>query len=454
MKLKASQYKILKEITDNGYKKRIIAMDTGTGKTIVGLMLIALFHKPKHKTLIICPPILIDNVWIPENEYFNIYNDNIIPITSKNIKDKKTSGVYIISYNMFAYHSEKIKKYKWDMVILDESHYIANRGSARTKAIIGKRQYGRFVNKLETERMYLLTGTLMPNTEQQLYSQLVAVGLDWSWTRFKDTFFTQPKPTMFYFLKFKEYKRKDFDDLIAQYTSVVTKDETELKDIDKEYHYITFKMPDKIKKIQERLLNDKVYKVKSKTEKYIVTLDYNIKKFIKLRQLASGFIIDDNNELHPLSNLRCEMFEEFIKDKIDNKYIVWYAFEYDRINLEQLCINNKYDYRVLKGGLNVKKQKEILDWFKEKDSGLLFIQHNVGKVGLTLTESNIMIYYNLADDNEFYQQSQNRIHRYGQNKTCEYYILHERGSIDDIIIKSLNKKENIVQNLKKWLKEN
>ena len=79
MKLKIIQYKILKEITDNGYKKRIIAMDTGTGKTIVGLMLIALFHKPKHKTLIICPPILIDNVWIPENEYFNIYNDNIIP---------------------------------------------------------------------------------------------------------------------------------------------------------------------------------------------------------------------------------------------------------------------------------------------------------------------------------------------------------------------------------------
>jgi len=455
MELKATQYKVLKDITENDYKKRIIAMDTGTGKTIVGLMLIALYHKPKHKTLIICPPILINNVWIPENKVFGIYDGEITAITSKNIKDRRTAGVYAISYNMFAYHSEKIKKYKWDMIILDESHYIGNRGSVRTKAIIGKRSYNKFINKLESNRTYLLTGTLIPNNEEQIYSQLVAVGLDWSWTQFKDTFFSQPVPTMFYFLKFKERMRKEFNKLVQQYTTVVTKEETDLKDIAKNFNYITFSMPEKISKIQHDLIKHKLYKHKSKIKEdnYKVTLDYNIKKFVKLRQLASGFIKDDKDEIRPLTNIRCQMFNEFIKDRVNDKYIIWYGFEYDRLALEALCKDNKYNYKVLKGGLTAKKQKDILDWFKKEDTGLLFIQHNVGKVGLTLTETNNMIYYNLADDNEFYQQSQNRIHRYSQNKDCNYYILQQRGSIDDAIVKSLERKDNMVEGLKAWLKE-
>ena len=451
MQLKPTQYKVLKEVVDNDYKKRILAMDTGTGKTLVGLMLMDIYCKKNMRGLIICPPILIKNVWLFDSKRFGILKDRIIPITASNMNKLSEKGVYIISYGLFTYHAEKIKKYRWDITVIDESHYIANRGSNRTKAIIGTYTRNGIVNELKTDRIYLLTGTLIPNNEQQAYSQLRAVGFRDTWTRFKQQFFYNPVANLPHFIKFIDNKRTDFNSLISKYTTVIKKEDTELKDIAKEFRYIQFPADKKILEIQKTLAEKKIYKDKKKGFK--VKLDVNIKKFVLFRELSSGFIKGEDGEIYSLNSARRAMYEEFVKPVANKiKAITWYSFEYDRIQLEQTLEDLKVKYWVLKGGLSSNKQEKIIKEFRESETGILLIQFGVGKVGLTFTEISSMIYYNLVDNNEFYRQSQDRIHRYGQTETCKYYIFQAVGTIDDAIIASLENKNNMLEGLKEWIR--
>ncbi len=116
--LKPTQLKALKDIVP--HKKRLVDMATGTGKTIVGLVLLDMFVKPNDRALIICPPILINNVWIPSSEKFGLVSGRIKKITAKNRKDMSKPGIYICSYNIFTSYASSFKKYKWEMTILDE----------------------------------------------------------------------------------------------------------------------------------------------------------------------------------------------------------------------------------------------------------------------------------------------------------------------------------------------
>lgn len=70
---------------------------------------------------------------------------------------------------------------KWDLLILDESHYAKNPEAARTKAVFGLlQQGGKRVDTLsalvaKADRVWALTGTPMPNSPADLYPMLRAL---------------------------------------------------------------------------------------------------------------------------------------------------------------------------------------------------------------------------------------------------------------------------------------
>ena len=82
---------------------------------------------------------------------------------------------------------------EWDVVILDEAHYLRNHSSARTKHILGSWAAGRHPGILgRARRVLALTGTPLPNRPLEVYG--LARALDWesidfmSFDAFKDAF--------------------------------------------------------------------------------------------------------------------------------------------------------------------------------------------------------------------------------------------------------------------------
>lgn len=448
--LKPHQYEIIEKIYDKDIKKHILAMDTGTGKTIVGLTLASLYEADKKRSLVICPPILINNAWVGDNEDF--FNMKMIPLDKKKIESnlfKRENGIFITSYTMVMLYESYFKSCKWDMIILDESHKICNRTSKTSRTIIGgwNKETKLMESGLKCDRMYLLTGSMVPNNEQQIYQQIKACGYSYSWTKFKQAFFISPRPMMPYIIEFNEMMREQYNKLVSKYSTVVESDDTELSDIKKVFNTIKFNLSKEADDICQAIRKDGIFEINKKQ----VPIDYNITGIAKLRQVARGFVKDNEGIEHEISNISYKMYEDFIERAEDRPFIVWYCYSYEIEKLEKYT--KKIPYWTLRGGLSKSEQDRIISEFKKSKNGVLFIQYSVGKNGLTLTNCRDMLFFSLEDNAESWEQAQARIHRIGQTaEQVNYYIFIARNSIDEIIYNSLVSKTDMIKDLKEYVK--
>lgn len=448
--LKEHQSEIIEKILTQNIAKHIIAMDTGTGKTIVGLTLLKCLHSENMRSLIICPPILIQNAWLGDNSDFEEFDMSITPLDKKKIESNilRRPGIYVTSYAMVRLYQQYFKAVKYDMVILDESHLVCNRSSKTSRTIIGgwNNKEHKMEPGLKTKKLYMLTGSLIPNKEEQIYQQLKGCGYPLTWTAFKNRYFIMPRPMQPYIIKFNEACRSEFNDLVAKYTTVVESDVTEIGGIAKKYHDIYFTPSKDVQDMQYKVIKDKIVDIDGKK----IAMDYLMTERAKLCQLARGFIKTETGEDIDVSRTPYKLYAEFINERADKEpYIVWYNYPYE---LEQLQKFTKVNYFTLRGGMTKKNQNEQIKTFKKSDSGVMFIQYSVGKNGLTLTNCSKMVFFSLKDDAEAWDQAQARIHRIGQTKDeVDYYIFIGRGTIDEAIYSSIINKTDMLKTLKEWI---
>ena len=85
----------------------------------------------------------------------------------------------IINYEGVKKYLDVLKTKIWDLLVLDESHYIKNSKAMRTKVILGykDKDTGVFVEGLKdfAKQKVLLTGTPVLNRPSELYTQLKAL---------------------------------------------------------------------------------------------------------------------------------------------------------------------------------------------------------------------------------------------------------------------------------------
>ena len=85
--------------------------------------------------------------------------------------------------------------------------------------------------------------------------------------------------------------------------------------------------------------------------------------------------------------------------------------------------------------------------YETEENSITFIQYQAGAMGLNLQKANKIIYFTLTDKSELFEQSKKRIHRIGQNNPCFYYILMCRGSVEEVILKTLEMRKDFTDEL-------
>jgi SNF2 family DNA or RNA helicase len=85
----------------------------------------------------------------------------------------------------------------------------------------------------------------------------------------------------------------------------------------------------------------------------------------------------------------------------------------------------------------------IIDEFQAGKRRLLFVQAHSGGIGINLTAAQTAIYYTRGWSLEDYLQSQDRLHRIGQQGTVNIIHLVATGTIDEQIAKSLTNKSDL-----------
>lgn len=126
--------------------------------------------------LVVCPAAVRVN-WSREFERFSPMDHEVTVLMTG--RDRvPASGAVVCSYDLVT--NEKIraqlKARTWDVLVIDEAHYLKSRSAMRTKAIYGhgSRSPGLIAR---ADRVWRLTGTPMPNDASELYTHLKSAGI-------------------------------------------------------------------------------------------------------------------------------------------------------------------------------------------------------------------------------------------------------------------------------------
>ncbi len=158
--------------------RALLGDEPGLGKTcqlVIGADLVCA------ETILVCVPAIGRYVWEREIKLWSLYGHEINVILTT--EDRPRAGcVNIVSYDLLArgfaktgyQHTAFLKRFidiKWDLVIGDEAHRLKEANSLRTQAVLGNKGIGQ-----STRRLWLATGTPMPNGPWELWTLLVSLG--------------------------------------------------------------------------------------------------------------------------------------------------------------------------------------------------------------------------------------------------------------------------------------
>ena len=158
----------------SGMEQALLADEMGLGKSaqvIAACDLVA-----ANDILIVCPAAVRIN-WSREFVRFSPMDRPCTLILTG--KDQPGPGVNIVSYDLLASNEklrQQLKAMQWDVLVLDEAHYLKERSAKRTKAIYGHAKHPGIMHS--ARRCWRLSGTPMPNNASELYPHLKSAGIE------------------------------------------------------------------------------------------------------------------------------------------------------------------------------------------------------------------------------------------------------------------------------------
>ena len=348
--------------------------------------------------IVVCPKSMIQT-WI--GHYMSHYNHlKVVDMTKKSYDID--ADVFVINYDLIWRREIKLKNYT---LILDESSYLQNEKSKRTKAIL----------KLKPRNTILLSGTPTGGQYEKLWAQLKLLGWNITKTAYWD--------------RYVNYKELDLGVgfPIKKVTGYKNTDEL-IKKL-QEYGAVFMKTTDVIELPQQVETTIKC-KPSTKLRQFIKTgicevegrelvADMPLKKLTYSRQLCSSYSEDKLNTLKDIIN------------STDDRLIILYNFKEELSKIKS--ITDK-PISVVNG------QAKDLTAYEECSNSITCIQYQAGSMGLNLQNANKIIYYSPTLKCEELEQSRKRTHRIGQKNTCFYYYLV--AGIEEDIYKVLSTRED------------
>lgn len=397
--------------------------DMGLGKTFTGSeKMIQLGAKVN---LVICQKSKVED-WV-DHFNTNYSNFNVCNLTKdifwknggietalKYIDVTWDSVIFIINYEL-AFRRPELSKLKDFTLMLDESSLIQNETAKRSKFIL---------KKLQPANVILLSGTPTGGKYEKLWSQMRLLG----WNISKDTYWNSyinyhyedfggfPRKVIDGYKNVERLKRK-----MREYGCHFLKT-NEVIDLPAQI-FTTVKVP--ASKWYQKFRKDKVVEVND----IQLVGDNTLTAMLYERQLCSQY-----------SNAKLEAFDDLINSTND-RLIVFYNFSAELSQALDIAIDCNRPVSIVNG-----KTKDLSD-YEECEDSVTFIQYQAGAMGLNLQLANKIVYFSPPLSSELYEQSKKRINRIGQSRTCYYYNLVVRGSIEERIYKTLEMRKDFTDKL-------
>jgi len=404
-------------------KRSILISPIGSGKT---LMLVDIINRTKGDILWVSPlSVCKESIPLELNKFLG---DNVKVFNIAEVASNKTSKFLETAHDykgrkLILTNPERLVKVgttdiKFSTVLSDESTLLANHSSIRSKLML------KMCGMKSVKYVIIASDNPSADSLQSYFMQAKIIdggkALGTTITAFRRTYMVQNP-----YCRFKwDFQPSTGAKIMKRLKSItVTVD----RGVGTQYNptvvkaAITVSLPKQVSKIYKSIMRDSIYEI---DDNNAIIADTPVTKLTKLRQIASGGIITDNNTviLHKKKLKALTSIKGFGVEKV----IVMIAFKVERQLIESLPVNA---YTI-----------DTVDAWRDDKAGVLILNPLSACYGLNLQECSIMVFYSLPLSSLQYTQSQGRIIRRGQKNKCYIYSIICKDTVDEKITNALTLK--------------
>jgi len=419
----------------------------GAGKTVIGLTAVydLWMGLDIHRALYVAPLNVILNTFPDEVAKWDHTQDMTYSILHGPQKDERIAEdtqVHVINYEGLQWLLTSPLRPFYDMVILDESHWVKDSKTERFKMLRDM--------LAEVPRIVEMTGSPIGNTLYDLWAQYYLLDKGDRLFRRADIY----KSFYFQQVDYQGYKWEPYDwaevaviEKVQDITFQVHADDVELTDLTESE--IECHLPDKVMKQYAEFERDYFLEY----EEAEIEAFNAVSLSSKLRQLANGFLYWGDTNVH---NRQCKRFhdskfeilQEFVSRARQNIMIVC-TFQEDFAALQRFFPGIPCVYGRTTPTANRKNFKR----WNNKELPLMAIHPRSVGTGLNLQDGGSLQVW-LSPDWSYLAKNQTigRVHRTGQQQDVEIEVIVAQGTIDELILETLKEKTLTTESFAKKLR--
>lgn len=420
-------------------------LDMGLGKTSITLTAVneLLFDSFEvRKVLVIAPLRVARNTWCDEikkwDHLSNIKYSIVVGTEKERISAlNEKADIYIINRENVDWLVNKSGyKFDFDMIVIDELSSFKNHQSKRFKSLMKIRP--------KVKRIVGLTGTPSSNGLMDLFAEFKVLDLGerlgYFIGQYRNTYFKPDKTNGAIVYSYKPLPNAE--DSIYERISDITvsmKASEYLKMPELVISNYKVEMSEDEKKQYDEMKKNLICEIKDGE----ITVSNAGSLSNKLSQFANGAVYDDEQNIVEIHSRKLDALEDIIESMNGKPLLVAYWYKHD---LQR--IKKRFDVREIKTG------KDIADWNNGKIPVALIHPASAGH-GLNLQQGgSTLVWFGLTWSLELYQQTNGRLYRQGQKNTVVIQHIVTKGSIDEQILKVLERKNKTQEDLIEAVKAN
>jgi len=426
-----------------GGKGNALFLEMGLGKTLTTLQILAGRRQQgkTKRTLILGPKRICEQVWRQEAEKWGQTPIGYLggsPSSRKKMLENPTYDVYCMTYENLIW-LEKTGLFPFDTVVLDELSKMKNSTSKRWRA---------FKQILVDHDPFVLglTGTPAPNGYHDLWAQMFCLDrgrtLGPHKTRFLHHYFqdTSPDPRKYHRWRPKPGAVEEINERLKQGGVIAMRAADVLgQQAPTMLPAVRVGLSPIAAEIYEQL--EKEFLAELPGGKVVLPEHASVTQ-MKLRQVASGFIHDDDGEPEVLDYNKVKVLLDLVEEMDGEPLMVVYTYRQElQMILEHL------DAPYLGGGVGSRQADDIIAKWNRRELPVLLVQPQAAGHGLNLQAGGHHILFYSTDWNlETYQQVIARLNRQGQESPV--FVRHMiAGDVERLILQALASKAGLQDQL-------
>ena len=408
-----------------------LLIDMGLGKTSITLTAIRnlLFDSFEVcKVLVIAPLRVAKNTWTDEIKKWEHLSALTYSLIVGNENERlsalnEKADIYIINRENVDWLVNKSGyKFDFDMVVIDELSSFKNHQSKRFKSLMKVRPF--------VKRIVGLTGTPSSNGLMDLFAEfkILDMGkrLGYFIGQYRNTYFKPDKmngPIVYSYKPLPNAENAIYEKISDITVSMKANEYLKMPELLTSNYVVELSNSEKNQ--YDEMKKSLVLEITDGE----ITASNAASLSNKLCQLSNGAIYDDEQNIVEIHDRKLEALEDIIESMNGKPLLIAYWYRHD---LER--IKSRFSVR------EIKTSEDISDWNDGKIPVALIHPASAGH-GLNLQNGgSTLVWFGLTWSLELYQQTNARLYRQGQKNTVVIQHIITKGTIDEQILKALQKK--------------